>query len=90
MPLAKIPLVEVGPYSQIILAVSTASLISAMPESLRAELNHLRHLLQHIPDSVPLPQQQSEIIYPFVDYAIDEEWLANIESEGVVNLKKVL
>jgi hypothetical protein len=57
-----------------------------MSESLTVQLNLLCHLLQYIPDTVPLPQQQSEIIYPFMDYTIDEEWLTNIESEeGVVN-----
>ncbi|KAF9520608.1 hypothetical protein BS47DRAFT_646687 [Hydnum rufescens UP504] len=56
-----------------------------MSEPFRVQLSALRHLLQHIPDSLTLPQQ-SEAVYPFAHYSIDQDWLEKIESEGgVVN-----
>ena len=57
-----------------------------MSEPFQVQLNDLRHL-RHIPHSVPLPLQ-SEIVYPFANYTIDEDGLERIESEsaeGVVN-----
>ena len=56
-----------------------------MAELFRDQLNDLRLLLRHIPDTIPLPLP-SEIVYPFVGYTIDEYWFDKIESEeGVVN-----
>ncbi|KAF9502717.1 hypothetical protein BS47DRAFT_1356841 [Hydnum rufescens UP504] len=56
-----------------------------MSEPFRVQLSALQHLLQHIPDSLTLPQQ-SEAVYPFTHYSIDQDWLKKIESEGgVVN-----
>ncbi|KAF9507964.1 hypothetical protein BS47DRAFT_1384922 [Hydnum rufescens UP504] len=55
-----------------------------MSEPFRVQLSALQHLLQHILDSLTLPQQ-SEAVYPFA-HSIDQDWLEKIESEGgVVN-----
>ena len=72
-----------------VLAVSTTTTISStcttMSEGFRVQLNDLRHLLRHVPHSLPLPQL-SEVVYPFANYTIDGDWLDRIESEeGVVD-----
>ena len=40
----------------------------------------LRHLLRHIPDTIPLPLP-SKIMFPFMGYTIDEYWFDIIETE---------